>query len=280
MRRRFLVSTLILSAVSAQTVKLPLHPDSVRFAVIGDSGTGMKPQYDTARQLARYRDKFPFEFVIMLGDNLYDGASPADYKKKFEDPYQPLLSAGVKFYASLGNQDDDNELAYAAFNMGGKRYYNFRRGDVEFFVLDSGALNGEQQAWLKAQLAASRATWKICYFHHPPYSYTKSKLDEPGLRKVLEPLFGEFGVAAVFSGHDHVYERIKPQKGVYYFVLGNSGQLRLNNLKSSVETVKGFDKDRCFGLVEISGDQMHFQIVSRIGDTVDSGALPLLAGKR
>src|SRR5947208_1901557 len=83
--------------------------------VIGDSGTGLKPQYDVAKQLARYHEKFPFEFVIMLGDNLYDGAAPADYKKKFEDPYEPLLSAGVKFYASLGNQDDNNEVDYPAF---------------------------------------------------------------------------------------------------------------------------------------------------------------------
>jgi hypothetical protein len=275
-----LLSTMTAVPASAQTLKLPMKADSVRFAVIGDTGTGLKPQYDVAKQLARYHEKFPFEFVIMLGDNLYDGAAPADYKKKFEDPYEPLLTAGVKFYASLGNQDDNNEVDYPAFNMGGKRYYTFRRGDVDFFVLDSNALNGDQQAWLKQQLAASKAAWKICYFHHPPYSYTKSKLDEPGLRRMLEPLFSEFGVGAVFSGHDHVYERIKPQKGVYYFVLGNSGQLRLNNLKSSVETVKGFDKDRCFGLVEISGSELNFQIVARTGDTVDSGTLPLLAGKR
>src|SRR5437763_14792989 len=99
---------LLEAVLQGQTIKLPLKPDSVRFAVIGDSGTGQKPQYDTAKQMARYRQAFPFDFVIMLGDNLYDGATPADYKKKFEDPYQPLLEAGVKFYASLSNQDDDN----------------------------------------------------------------------------------------------------------------------------------------------------------------------------
>src|SRR5947207_10591316 len=151
MRRLLLVLLLLVPASPAQTVKLPLTPGSVRFAVIGDTGTGLKPQYDTARQLARYREAFPFDFVIMLGDNLYDGASPADYKKKFEDPYRPLLAAGVKFYASLGNQDDDNELAYPAFNMGGKRYYSFQRGDVEFFALDSNLMTSEQQAWLKTQ---------------------------------------------------------------------------------------------------------------------------------
>jgi predicted MPP superfamily phosphohydrolase len=269
----FLLSAAV---IQAQTIKLPMKPGSVRFAVMGDTGTGQKPQYDTARQMAKYHQAFPFDFVIMLGDNLYDGASPADYKKKFEDPYQPLLEAGVKFYASLGNQDDDNELTYPAFNMGGKRYYSFQRGAVDFFALDSNNMDSGQLSWLRTQLAASKSPWKICFFHHPLYSYTKSKLDDPNLRKRLEPVLGELGATAVFSGHDHVYERIKPQHGIYYFVLGNSGQLRLHNLRSSVETVKAFDTDRTFGLVEISGGELYFQIVSRTGDTVDSGALPLL----
>ena len=263
-------------AIPAQTLKLPLKPDSVKFAVIGDSGTGEKPQYDVARQMSKYRAVFPFDFVIMLGDNLYDGADAADYKKKFEDPYKPLLDSGVLFFASLGNQDDDNERTYKPFHMGGERYYTFQRGGVDFFALDSNTMDAGQLTWLKSQLAASKSAWKICFFHHPLYSHTKSKLEEVGLRKRLEPVLLEFGAGAVFSGHDHVYERIKPQRGIYYFVLGNSGQLRLHNLKSSVDTVKGFDTDRTFGMVEIAGDQLHFQIVSRAGDTVDSGVLPLL----
>jgi len=267
------------SLASAQNIKLPLKPNSVRFAFFGDTGTGEKPQYDVAKQMEKYRAAFPFDFVIMLGDNLYDGAAPADYKRKFEDPYKPLLDAGVTFYASLGNQDDDSELAFKPFHFGGKRYYSFQKGDVDFFVLDSNNMDNAQVDWLRAQLAASKALWKICYFHHPLYSYTKSKLDEPALRKRIESIMDEGGVGAVFSGHDHVYERIKPQHGVYYFVLGNGGQLRLHNLKSSPVTVKGFDTDRAFGLAEISGDQLYFQVISRTGDTVDSAALPLLNKK-
>jgi phosphodiesterase/alkaline phosphatase D-like protein len=280
MRRWLLPLVLAVPLIQAQTLKLPLQPDSVKFAVIGDSGTGLKPQYDTARQMSKYRAAFPFDFVIMLGDNIYDGASAADYRKKFEDPYRQLLDSGVKFFASLGNQDDPGERSYKPFNMGGNRYYSFQRGAVDFFALDSNAMDTEQLAWLKAQLSASRSTWKICFFHHPLYSHTKSRLEDVNLRKRLEPVLQEFGVGAVFSGHDHVYERIKPQRGIYYFVLGNSGQLRLRDLRSSVDTVKGFDTDRSFGMVEITGDKLYFQTVSRTGDTVDSGVLPLLQAPR
>ena len=82
----------------------------------------------------------------------------------------------------------------------------------------------------------------------------------------------------VISGHEHSYERLKPQNGIYYFVLGNSGQLRFHNLMPSPDTAKGFDTDRAFGLVEIAGDQLYFQIVSRTGETVDYGVL--IAGKK
>src|ERR1044072_4309077 len=101
MRRRFFLVLLTIAAATAADLKLPVKPKSVRFAMIGDSGTGEKPQYEVGRQLADFHAVFPFDFVIMLGDNLYGGKTPADFKRKFEDPYKDLLDAGVKFYASL-----------------------------------------------------------------------------------------------------------------------------------------------------------------------------------
>ena len=74
-----------------------------------------------------YRQVVSFSFVIMLGDNIYGGDSPADFARKFEEPYKPLLDAGVKFYASLGNHDNPDERLYKLFNMGGERYYTSRR---------------------------------------------------------------------------------------------------------------------------------------------------------
>ncbi len=115
-------------------LKLPLTQSSVRFAVIGDSGTGEKEQFQVGALMASYHARFPFDFVVMLGDNIYGSKTPADYKKKFEDPYKSLLDAGVKFYAALGNHDDPNQNLYKFFNMNGQRYYSFRKGNVSLFM--------------------------------------------------------------------------------------------------------------------------------------------------
>jgi phosphodiesterase/alkaline phosphatase D-like protein len=271
----FLCWASLVVAVPAQEISLPLKPGSVRFAVIGDSGTGEPAQYQTAGRMAAARRQFPFEFVIMLGDNIYGGNSPADFKRKFEDPYHVLLEDGVKFYAALGNHDQTNERLYKPFNMDGKRFYSFKRGNAEFFALDSNYMDPQQLYWLNRQLDGSRSTWKICYFHHPLYSHGRAHGPDMDLRRVLEPLLRQHGVNVVFSGHEHSYERLQPQQGIYYFVLGNSGQLHFHDLKLSAETAKGFDTDRAFALVEIVQDQLYFQVVSRAGQTVDSGVIAL-----
>src|ERR1051325_918108 len=126
---------------SHPAISLPLKPKSGRFAVIGDSGTGDRAQFEVAQEMEVYRQAVDFTFVLMLGDNIYGGDHPSDFARKFEQPYKPLLDAGVNFYASLGNHDNPNESHYKFFNMGGKRYYSFKKNDVAFFVLDSTYMN-------------------------------------------------------------------------------------------------------------------------------------------
>lgn len=87
------------------------------------------------------------------------------------------------------------------------------------------------------------------------------------------PLFERYGVNAVFSGHEHVYQRIKPENNIYYFVLGNSGKLMTHDFGEARERVKGFDSDQSFMLVEIAPDKLYFQAISRSGETIDSGEL-------
>ena len=237
-------------------LQLPLQPQSVRFAVIGDSGTGAVEQYQVAQEMEKSRQRVGFDFVIMLGDNIYGGKDQQSFARKFDLPYKPLLDAGVKFYASLGNHDDPSEGLYAPFNMGGKRYYSFKRNDVAFFVLDSNYMDRVQLNWLEQQLQTSGSAWKICYFHHPLYSGARAHGADVDLRTLLEPLFEKYGVNVVFSGHDHVYERLQPKNGIYYFVLGNSGQLRFHDLRHSPDLAAGFDTDRDFMLVEIAGEDV------------------------
>ena len=78
----------------------------------------------------------------------------------------------------------------------------------------------------------------------------------------------------VFSGHEHFYERIKPQKGIVYITQGGGAKLRSGNIRdNSPLTAKGFDTDRSFTLIEIVEDQMYFETISRAGQLVDSGAI-------
>jgi hypothetical protein len=259
--------------VSAQELTLPNAANSLKFMVMGDTGSGDREQFDVANQMARFRTKFPFDFAIMLGDNIYGGQGASDLDKKFAQPYKALLDAGVKFYASLGNHDDPANRQYPPWNMGGQFYYTYVMKNVRFFSLDSNKVDQKELAWLENGLKSATEDWKICYFHHPLYSDGGTHGSAIDIRVVFEPLFVTYGVNVVFAGHDHIYERITPQKGIYHFVEGASGQLRKGDAKRSAMNAKSFDTDMSFMLVEIAGDQLAFQTISRTGATVDSGTI-------
>jgi 3',5'-cyclic AMP phosphodiesterase CpdA len=223
-----LLTTLLLvicawCSVTAQEVALPSAPNSVKFAAIGDAGSGAQEQYDIANQMTRFHAKFPFDRVIMLGDNIYGGQGPSDLVKKFSQPYKALLDIGVKFYASLGNHDDPANNQYPLWNMGGQMYYTYAAKNVRFFALDSNKVDQKELAWLENALKSAQEEWKICYFHHPLHSDGRTHGSSVDVRVSFEPLFVTYGVNVVFAGHDHIYERLTPQKGIYYFVEGAGG---------------------------------------------------------
>jgi Calcineurin-like phosphoesterase len=264
-------------------LRLPRKAGSLRFAVIGDSGRGNRPQYDVAAQMEAWRKVFPFEFVLMAGDNVYDGGTPDDYRLKFELPYKPFLDADVEFYAALGNHDDPNQPQYEPFNTGGKRYYTFAKrlglvgaGEARVFVLDTVWLDHVQLRWLNTEMGKSEADWKIALFHHPIYTSGRYRTQAAELRRRLEPIFVRHGLDVAFSGHEHFYERTTPQHGVTYFVTGAAGSLRRGDISAAAgqgRRATGFDRDYHFMLVEIAGDELHFQAVSRTGETIDAGIL-------
>ena len=249
------------------------RPGSLKFAVVGDAGTGGQPQYEVGRQMWASRSAFPFEFVLILGDNMYGRQGPEDFVTKFEKPYQPLLESGVRFFATLGNHDRQENRFYPAFNMGGERFYTFVRQHVRFVILDTNLMDPKQLAWAEATLRDAPEAWKIVSFHHPIYSNGGRHGSNVELRVLLEPLLVRHRVNVVFSGHEHIYERLTPQKGITYFVEGSGGQLRKGDLVRSATTAAGFDQDQTFMLIEIAGDEMRFRTVSRAGSTVDSGVI-------
>jgi len=266
------LATLGAAALPAQQVTLPLKNGSVRFLVLGDAGTGDREQVEVANQMVRYAQRFPFTFAIMLGDNLYGSERPQDFDKKFLRPYKALLDGGIEFNAALGNHDDPNQRYFKPFHLDGQRYRTFKKGNVRFFVIDSNYLDPEQLKWLEKELSQSGSDWKIPYFHHPLYT-TARRGPEVEVRAVLEPLFVKYGVDVVFVGHEHIYERLQPQKGIYYFTVGGAAKLRKGDTHPSPLIAARFDRDRSFLLAEIAGDSLYFQTVSRTGAVVDKGVL-------
>jgi len=260
-------------AVSTSQGALPARPDSLKFAAFGDTGTGGRAQYDVGQQMASSRTQVPFELVIMLGDNMYGRQQSQDFVTKFEQPYAALLSAGVGFYAALGNHDSRTNTQYPGFHMSGARYYTFVRKNARFFALDSNVMDPTQLSWLDTTLKQSQDAWKICYFHHPIYSDGGRHGSDVQLRVALEPLLVKYGVYVVLSGHDHIYERLKPQNGVTYFVSGSGGELAKGDVRPSATTAAYFDQDQSFMLLEIAGDDLFFEAVSRTGRIVDSGVI-------
>jgi predicted MPP superfamily phosphohydrolase len=270
-------STVVVAAAqSAAPTALPNRDESLKFLVFGDFGTGDREQYELASQMADLHQKFKFEMVALVGDNLYGSERPQDFKKKFEMPYKPLLDAGVKFYASLGNHDAREQRYYKLFNMDGKLYYSFKapKQDVRFIVLESTYPVPEQIEWLEDTLKSAKEAWKVVYFHHPLYSSGITHGSDLKLRATLEPLFVKYGVSLVLTGHDHVYERMKPQAGVQYFVTGSGGALRPGDVRrGEAFSARIVDDVQVFLALEIYQNEAVFNAISRTGAVVDSGTL-------
>ena len=268
-----LVAVRVQLAPSAPQQSTPAAAESLKFAVIGDNGDGSKAQYEVGAQMTQARVMFPFELVIMLGDNMYGRQRQADFVNKFERPYAAILQAGVPFYAAIGNHDSRATLSYSGFNMASRRYYTFARKNVRFFVLDTSLLERTQVEWLGDRLRETQEEWRIAYFHHPLYSDGDRHGSNEELRVLLEPLLVEHGVRVVFAGHDHIYARSTPQRGIVHFVEGSSGKLRKGGVAPTARTAASFAQDQTFMLVEVVGDVMSFRTVSRTGRVVDSGVI-------
>ena len=247
---------------------------------VGDTGTGGPDQFAIARRMTAFHDERPYRHVLLLGDNIYPDGDAADLVPKFERPYADLLQRGVRFNAVLGNHDikrgREAQINYEPFNMGGRPYYSFSvaGGLIEFFALDSNEIDTAQRRWLERALATSEARWKIVALHHPVYSSAKRHGSDPALRAALEPLFARYGVAVVFAGHDHVYERTTVIKGVQYFVSGAGAKLRQGDLNPrSPFFAAGNDRAHSFMFLEVTPARFAFWSVDAAGRVLDAGTL-------
>ena len=149
----------------------------------------------------------------MLGDNFYGSQKPADLEKKFARPYKPLLDAGVIFQPLSGTTTTSPPSTIRRSTWAASATTPTSGRNVRFFVLDTNVLDAAQLAWAETALQQSREAWKIAYFHHPLYGNAGRHGSNVDLRVLLEPCSCKYGVQVVFSGHDHVYERLEATAG-------------------------------------------------------------------
>jgi predicted phosphodiesterase len=256
-------------------LRMPRKARSLRFAALGDTGTGELAQRKVAETVwSFYSQDNRFKFILLLGDNLYAGLERTqDYRREFLDPYKQILDGRIQFRATLGNHDLAGQADFAPFNMGGKPYYSFKEYNVKFVSLNSNTpTDPEQLKWLEDQFKGEDG-WRICFFHHPLYSSGTHAREARQMRRLLEEHLVKNKVNVVFSGHEHFYERSKPQQGIIYFVNGGAAKLRLGDLRPHEFTDFGYDSENSFMLLEIANDEMFYQAMGVSGRTIDCGVV-------
>ncbi|MHC4960200.1 MAG: purple acid phosphatase family protein [Planctomycetota bacterium] len=214
----------------------PVGTGTVRFVVVGDSGTGGSRQREVAVQMAASQP----DLVLITGDAVYNDGDYDELDPNYFEPYASMIDR-IPFYIALGNHDDNTDngrplldsLYLPSSTEGGERYYSFDRGPVHYVALDSNQdldAGSDQYDWLAADLAANTNEWTILYLHHPPYSSSAHGSDED-VRDAIVPLCDQYGVDIVFAGHDHVYERthrmvdsVVDPDGTLYIVTGGGGR--------------------------------------------------------
>ena len=158
--------------------------------------------------------------------------------------------------------------------MGGQRYYSYSTKNVRFFALDSNKVDQKELAWLENALKSSQEEWKICYFHHPLYSDGGTHGSSVDVRVLFEPLFRHlWRQRRLFGPRPHLRTPHAAERDLLFRRGGAGGQLRKGDTKRSAMTAKAFDQDQSFMLVEIDGDVLSFQAISRAGAIVDSGTI-------
>ncbi len=217
------------------------------------------------------------DFILHLGDVVYDRGRAQRYEERFYRPYKKLIEAKKVFYPVIGNHDYFHKNGKAFFNNFShlpNRYYRIKTGLVDFFALDSNTfkkrgIDPEQLRWLRSSLGKSKARYKIVYMHHPLFSSGQHG-DEKELIKTLKGLFEENGVNLVISGHEHNYERLGPLGGVHYVITGGGGtSLRPQHRPGHAFTVLFAEKYH-FLSIKVSHDSLSIEAINNYGETIDT----------
>ena len=249
--------------------------EPVRFLAFGDSGGGGSDQYALMEQMYTV----PYDLIIHTGDVAYDSGTISQYEDNVFGVYADLFR-NLPFFPASGNHDYKT-LQGAPFRDvfhlpgdSGEKWYSYDWGRVHFVALDTEADYATQAAWLDADLAATLLPWKIIYLHKPPYSSGTHGSDTK-LRSALAPVLKRHGVQLVLAGHDHNYERIKPQDGTAYVVTGGGG-IGTRSVGTSSFTALSEDVIH-YVYVEVGVDELVMHAIDATGREFDSMVVPRVA---
>lgn len=287
---RILFLSIVLSFCAPSTVYCAEEPTTVRFAVIGDFGNDDKNEEGVVRLVKSWNP----EFIITVGDNNYPEGEPntidlniGKYFHEYIKNYKGSFGVGSsteRFFPTLGNHDWDCGMCQTLpkpyldyFSLkDSQRYYDFIRGPVHFFALDSdprepdgNTATSTQAKWLKQKLQTSLSPFKIAYFHHAPYSSGPH-----GNTKEMQWPFKQWGIHAVISGHDHIYERYDIQ-GVPYFVNGVGGRPITGIGTRKLNCKKQFSGDYGAMLVNADKEKIQFEFYTKTKVKIDEVVIQL-----
>jgi acid phosphatase type 7 len=207
----------------------PAPGETMTFLVYGDTRTNG----DTHRRLTKAMAAEGAPFAVNTGDLVATGGNAAEWDSFFAIEY-PLL-ARMALFPAIGNHETNGSggvdnfkdffaLPESAGSPAPERLYAFDAGDAHLVAVDSNLTIASQAAWIEADVLAARARGAdhvFFYLHHGPYS-CGTHGGSSAARTILAPLARRLGVDAIFSGHDHIYER-GVADGLRYFVTGGGG---------------------------------------------------------
>jgi hypothetical protein len=201
-------------------------------------GTAKWCRADDTRAVLRRLDP---DVVLPLGDTQYDEGRLAEYHASYDLSWGRLLD---RTRPAVGNHEyyaSSNARGYFAYfgdraGPPGQGWYSYELGGWHVVALNSNCQmlpcgpGSPQYEWLADDLADSRASCTLAYFHHPRFS-SGPHGDDPSVTPLWRLLYGE-GAELILVGHDHLYERFEPLTpagarddlfGIRQFTVGTGG---------------------------------------------------------
>ncbi len=215
------------------------------FFVVGDTGKDTTERAEVIEAMKRHAAWSNPDAGMLLGDNFYEHGVESVDDPRFDSDFELLLDAksfDMPFYACLGNHDirgdAEAQVQYTQrsrrWRMPG-RYYKTTEcageSTVDILVLDTNVLHEgspvaqEQLDWIREELSASKADWKVVIGHHPAISGGQHEVSDR-IKQTLSGLFAKFGVDLYLSGHDHDLQLLDSGHGWMQVVSGAGSKLR------------------------------------------------------